>query len=156
MLHKITVVISSVVSFCLKGKILVSSSSEVKVVCNFLKNMHEDYLRSLNLKIAIIKKSCLTMFFGRRRTWQFATEIFYLHCCLCISPLFVHALQALCWSNKIQVMNIFVSASHKQVFNSFQLGRWLEVGELFACITLFWCAWICLSRFFMCIYVEHK
>lgn len=55
MLCEITIHISSVVSFCLKGKILLSSSSEVKVVCNFLKNIHEDYLRSLNLKIAIIK-----------------------------------------------------------------------------------------------------
>lgn len=156
MLYKITIHISSVVSFWLTGKILVRSSSEVKVLCNFLKNIHEEYLRSLNLKILIIKKSCLTVFLGRRRIWQFAIEIFYLHYCLCISPLFVHALQALCWSNKIQVMNKFLSASHKQVFKSFQLGRCLEVGQLFAWITLFWCAWICFSRFFICIYVEHK
>lgn len=55
MLCEITIHIFSMVSFCLKGKILLRSSSEVKVGCNFLKNIHEDYLRSLNLKITIIK-----------------------------------------------------------------------------------------------------
>lgn len=55
MLCGITICISSVVTFCLKGKILVSSSSEEKVMCHFLKNIHEVYLRILNLKIAIVK-----------------------------------------------------------------------------------------------------
>lgn len=63
-LCKISIRISSVISFCLKGKILVSSSREVQVVCNFLKNIHEDYLRSLNLKVAIIKNHVWQCFLG--------------------------------------------------------------------------------------------